>query len=192
MSPPQEAAAIFERPEVAVGSIPGVRTGLPLRDPHRYFADLRQRAHAFVWDEAMQARANAWASAQMVSWIEEAHKGLEGLRRNHIGRLLNARFGLSWGLSRVVQVQRGVLYAGDNAFFAAVEEAIGADSEWARLRRTVFAIESADGSPPTLREQVTAGLRLYVVTAALLAHALQPEDAPLVHQTVARINQSMG
>ncbi|CAF4341506.1 unnamed protein product [Rotaria socialis] len=36
---------------------------------------------------------------QMVAWCEEAHKGLEGLRRNDdIGLLLNACHGLSWGL----------------------------------------------------------------------------------------------
>ena len=140
----------------------------------------------------MQTRADVWASEQMVGWIEEAHKGLEGLRRDDIGRLLNARFGLSWGLNRVVQVQRGVLFAADNAFFAATEQAVGTESEWARMRRTVFGIAKPDGNPPTLREQVEAGLRLYVVTAEMVADALCPEDAPLVNQTVARIRRVLG
>ncbi|MBC8076859.1 MAG: nucleotidyltransferase domain-containing protein [Chloroflexales bacterium] len=189
---PQEVEEVFERPEIAVGHIPGLRTALPVFDRHGDFANLQQRAHAFVWDAAMQTRANAWASEQMVGWIEEAHKGLEGLRRNDVGRLLNARFGLSWGLSRVVQVQRGVLYAGDNAFFAAVEAAVGVDTDWARLHRVVFGIENADGSPPTLREQVVAGLRLYITTAELVADALQPGDASLVYQTAARISRVLG
>jgi hypothetical protein len=63
----------------------------------------------------MQARANQQASAMLVGWFEEVHKGLAGLQQNDIGRLLNARHGLSWGLGRVMKVQRGILMSGDNA-----------------------------------------------------------------------------
>jgi hypothetical protein len=154
-------------------------------------ARLQQRAEAFTWDEEIQARANAWASEQMVGWIEEVHKGLEGLRRNNIGRLLNARFGLSWGLSRVVQVQRGVFLSGDNDFFTAVENAVGRDTEWARLRRIVFSVGGIGENPPTLHEQIVAGLRLYIVTAEMLEGILRPADAPLVEQTVARIRSAL-
>lgn len=140
----------------------------------------------------MQARANVYASQQMVGWIEEVHKGLEGLRRADVGRLLNARFGLSWGLSRVVQVQRGLLLSGDNAFFEAVEAAVGLDTEWTRLRRAAFGLESGLNPPPPLRDQVVAGLCLYVATAALLAEALQPADAPLIEQTAALVVTTLG
>jgi hypothetical protein len=177
----------FLHPEKALKHIPGLRQARPLIDREESFAGLQNRAHAFVWDEEMQAKANAWASEQLVGWIEEVHKGLEGLCRNNIGRLLNARFGLSWGLSRVMQVQRGVFLSGDNDFFTAVEEAIGRDTEWARLRRIVFSVEGPGDSPATLHEQVIAGLRLYVVTAEMLVGILRPADAPLVNQTVARI-----
>jgi len=184
---PSEVDAWFWRPEVAVNTIAGLRGARPLIDRDGTFAALQDRACAFVWDDAMQARANAYASQQMVGWIEEVHKGLEGLRRGDIGRLLNARFGLSWGLSRVVQVQRGVLLAGDNAFFQEVEAAIGVRSEWARLWRAAFGLESSATPPPPLQEQVVAGLRLYVATARLLAEALEPADASLVEQTVALV-----
>ena len=169
-----------------------MRHALPLIDRNGSLASLQARAHAFAWDAEMQARANAWASEQMVGLIEEAHKGLEGLRRNDVGRLLNARFGLSWLLSRVIQVQRGVFLSGDNAFFEAVEVAVGHDTEWARLRRVVFGVEGIDGKTATLREQVVAGLRLYIATAELLVGTLRPKDAPLVTETVARIGSVLG
>jgi hypothetical protein len=184
---PADIETWFSHPEKALNHIPGLRQARPLLDRDGRLARLQQRAEAFTWDEEIQARANAWASEQMVGWIEEVHKGLEGLRRNNIGRLLNARFGLSWGLSRVMQVQRGVFLSGDNDFFTAVEEAIGRDTEWARLRRIVFSVEGPGDSPATLHEQVIAGLRLYVVTAEMLVGILRPADAPLVNQTVARI-----
>jgi hypothetical protein len=186
-----DSEAWFSDPEKALNHIPGLREARPLIDRDGNLAHLQQRAHRFTWDEAMQAQANAWASEQMVGLIEEAHKGLEGLRRNHTGRLLNARFGLSWLLSRIIQVQRGVFLSGDNDFFEAVETAVGRDTEWARLRRIVFGIEGIASSPPTLREQVVAGLHLYVVTAELLADTLRPIDAPLINQTSARIRSML-
>jgi hypothetical protein len=179
----------FTEPEAAVETIAGVRSAQPLVDRDAYFATLQARAHAFMWDTAMQERANRWASTQMVGWSEEVHKGLEGLRRNDIGRMLLARHGCSWGLSRVMQVQRGVLLGGDNAFYDQVAQAVGPDSEWARLRRMVFGVANDQGAPPSLHEQVVAGLRLYAVTAQLLVGALQPQDEPLIVHTVALINQ---
>ena len=52
-------------------------------------------------------------------------KGIVGLADNDVGRLLNAHFASSWGLSRIMQVQRGVLLASSNDFYAAVAEAVG-------------------------------------------------------------------
>ena len=139
----------------------------------------------------MQAKANAWASQALAGWSEDMRKGIAGLADNDLGRLLNARFASSWGLSRIMQVQRGVLLASSNDFYEAVAEAVGRDTEWVRLRQITFGIGHADGRPPTLREQVLAGLRLYTVTADLLAPMLRVEDQPLIKQTVELIRHSL-
>ena len=189
---PAQVVAWFERPDQAVEVIAGLRAARPLVDRAGIFAAIQRRAHAFVWDATMQTRANVWASEQLVGWSEEAHKGLEGLRRDDIGRLLNARFGLSWGLSRVMQVQRGVLLTSDNTFWDQVALAVGSESVWTRLRHLAFGLSDYGVAPPTLREQVIGGLRLYIVTAELLAPAIQSADAPLIAHTVALIKQELG
>jgi hypothetical protein len=182
---------IFTHPEVAVGYLVGLRHARPLQDRKGIFAHIQARAHAFKWDAAMQAKANAWASEALAGWSEDMRKGIAGLAGNDTGRLLHARFACSWGLSRIMQVQRGVLLASDNDFYVAVAEAIGRDSEWVRLRHITFGIAHADGRPPTLREQVTAGLRLYIATAEQLAAVLRLEDQPLISQTVELIRRSL-
>lgn len=182
----------FLSPKAASEVVGGLRTARALLDRDGTFASVQARARSFRWDAEMQRKADAWASRQMVGWIEEVQKGLEGLRRDDTGRLLHARHGCSWGLSRVVQVQRGVLLSGDNAFFEEVAEAVGRDSEWSRVRRTAFGVAREDGAAPTLREQVLAGLRLYALTAELLAGALGEEDEPLVTWTVRLIRRSLG
>jgi predicted nucleotidyltransferase len=182
---------IFTHPEVAVGYLVGLRLGRPLQDRNGIFAHIQARAHAFTWDTTMQMNANAWASEALAGWSEDMRKGIVGLDNDHIGRLLQARFASSWGLSRIMQVQRGVLLTSDNDFYTAVAEAVGRDSEWVRLRHIAFGIAQVHGYPPTLREQVVAGLHLYIVTAELLAPMLRAEDHPLIMQTVELIRHTL-
>jgi hypothetical protein len=128
----------------------------------------------------------------MVGWIEEVHKGLEGLRRHDIGRLLNALHGFTWGLSWVMQVQRGVLVSGDNGFYHEIAAALGPGSRWTQLWAIAFGVAEIEGRQPSLRERVVAGMWLYAHTAELLGDALQPEHAMLVQAAVNRIKDGLG
>jgi Nucleotidyltransferase domain len=188
---PGQVERWFSEPEVVTDTVMGIRRARALLDRDGYFAAIRQRAEAFEWDQAMQERANRRASAALVGWIEEAHKGLAGLQRNDVGRLLQARYGLSWGLSRVMKVQRGVLISGDNAFYDEVARAMAHQPAWMRLNRAAFGIEGEDGRAPSLSEQVQAGLRLYILTAELLAPVLQAEDRPLITHTIELIREAL-
>ena len=169
---PSDIERSFVQPEIAVSYIPGLRQARAVVDRDGFFAALQARAHDFIWDAAMQARADAYTNREMVGWIEEVHKGLAGLQGRNVGRLLDAEFGLGWGLNRLVAVQHGGrLFAGgavsDNDWFVEVEKSVGPDTHWANLRRQVFGV-TEDDAAPALPERVIAGLRLYAETAELL------------------------
>ena len=183
---PAKVSEWFSKPEEATTSIAGLRAARPLWDPNAHFEGIKNRAIAFVWDAEMQDKADAYASEAMVGWIEEAQKGLEGLRRHDIGRMLNARYGLSWGLTKVMRVQRGVLISGDNASYSEVLADIGTESVWAELSRHAFGLT---GLP--LSDQVKAGLRLYVETARMLDDIVREGDRLLVREVIRRINSEV-
>jgi predicted nucleotidyltransferase len=187
VTPPQ-VESWFTQAEAAVKNIAGVRLAQALIDRQETFAAIQARALEFVWTTEHQHQADKYASEQMVGWIEEVHKGLEGLRRFDVGRLLNALHGLTWGMSGVMQVQRGILITGDNGFYNEIAAALGEDSLWVRLRAVAFGVADVNGRPASLRERVVAGLGLYVVTAELLGDAIQPEHEPLIAETVEQIN----
>lgn len=187
----EDVASWFDRPELIVNYVGGLRYAHALADEDGIIAGLRETALAFRWTPELSRRADAWVGAQMVGWIEEVFKGLEGLRRDDVGRLLNARFGLSWGLSRVMVVHRRLLLEGDNAMHAALTAALGETSSWVALRDRVFGVaDSQDGR--TLRGQVRAGLRLYRETAALVADGLSAGESGLVEATLAAIAAELG
>jgi predicted nucleotidyltransferase len=182
---------LFTEPEAAVAAMSGLKTLWEIIDPAGAIALLCKRALDFQWDEAMQAKADAWASQQMVGWVEEVLKGLEGLRRRDAGRLLNAEFGCTWGLTRVVCVQRGILLESDNTIFRQVAMAMDMHSRWVNLWRRAFGMD-IEPMAPGLAARVTAGLWLYVETAELLQEYLAEEDHPLVMYAVACITRELG
>ena len=182
-----EAESWFTRPEQAVNVMRNLRLAVALRTRSRHFQEIQARAHAFTWTPALQEAANLYAGDALVGWIEEVHKGLEGLQRNDPGRLLQARFGLSFGLNQVVHVQRGILTWGDNDLLATSSEELGAAADWVSARAATFGLTGAGGSTPTLQESVRAGLRLYQLTAQMMLDSLAPAHARLVNATVERI-----
>lgn len=184
---PASVARIFTDPEAACQNLMGLRSARALMDRAGHFAAIQAQAHAFRWDAAMQARADQTAAEMLVGWIEEVHKGLEGLRRGDTGRLLNAQFGLSWGLSTVMMVQRGILLAGDNDVWDGINRVVGEESTWVRLRREVFGLSRARDGLPALHAQVRAGLALYLETVALMRDALPEAQAALILATCAHI-----
>lgn len=181
----------FTQPEEAVNVVAGLRTARALHDPQSHFSRIKERAETFHWTEALDRRADAWVAAQMVDWVEEVHKGLGGLARNDVGRLLNARFGLSWGLARVVTLDQRILLRGDNTFYEQLGEALGEDSEWMALCRRTFGLTPEVKGQP-LHDQVRAGLALYTLTAAMVRHTLDRSQAELIEATVERIKAVLG
>ena len=189
---PSQVESWFSEPGQAINIIVGLRDGCALWDPNGMFAAIQQRAKEFRWTPALQERADQLAGKELVGWIEEAHKGLEGLRRNDTGRLLNARFGLSWGLAWVMRLHRGVFATSDNTFFNDVISAVGPETRWAGLLHRAFGIAvGGEDDSLSLREEVTSGLLLYCETFSILKKALPQDDFALIEATVTRIRREL-
>lgn len=189
---PSQVESWFTEPGQALGIIDGLRRGKALWDPAQVFASIQQRAHRFEWTPEHQEKADQLAGKELVGWIEEAHKGLEGLRRNDTGRLLNARFGLSWGLSWVMRLHRGVLTTSDNTFYDDVINAVGPESRWALLLRRAFGtVDQGNGGSLSLREVVQSGLLLYCETFEILNESLPRQDYALISATVRLIHTEL-
>ena len=182
---PDDYEKWFTDPYEATKWIAGIRIAHALIDREQFFTNgLQIRARDFVWDTVIQLRANIEASRRMVGWCEEVNKGLEGLRRNHdIGRLLNACHGLSWGLSEVIQIQRGILVTSDNNNYNEVESALSDNIQMTELRRITFGVTGTY----TLRQRVIAGLQFYVLLAEQMSHIWQSDDVGIIQHTVEQI-----
>lgn len=112
-------------------------------------------------------------------------------RRDDPGRLLAARFGLSWGLSRVMVVHERLLLDSEDAMHAALAERLGAASRWMRLRHVAFGLP-VEGAATGLAGQVRAGLRLYRDTAERVAPLFDEAQRALVATVTRAISDELG
>lgn len=174
-----EATAWLERPELAVRHVAGLRQVRILADPAGRLAALRERAVAFRWTDDIERRADRWVGDAMAGWAEEALRGANGLERDDAGRMLLARFGLSWGLSWLMVVHERLLLVSESALLPALARALGEGSRWVALQRAAFGV-GRDEPGRSLRQQVTAGLALYRETAGRVAAVLSPEERAVV------------
>lgn len=175
----------FLDPVLATEVIGGLRVAQPLLDAEGLLERLIRDAREFVWTEALQARADHFASGMLVDLVEEVQKALEGLRRADVGRLLNGKHGLTWGLLTTMRVQRGVLISGDNGHFNEVIANMSDQSEWPGLANRAFGV----GASTTLQDEVRAGLALYELTAKLLSQAITISHQPLIAEVVHRLRR---
>ncbi len=161
--------AELSRPNKAIRAVPGLRQSRILYDPDDAFAELQKEAQAFVWDSAMQEKADAFAAYQLMGYAEEAHKILGGLSQNSDSAVLYGAYGMVLGIVNVVSAQRGVFFQTENDFFRAVPEAVGTDTDWSTYLRIAAGLEHAPKtSPSPARMRGLAALRLYVETVKLL------------------------
>jgi Nucleotidyltransferase domain len=175
----------FTEPGLATQIISGLRQAQALHDPDEVFVKVQARANAFTWNETLQVTANQQASEQMVGLIEEVQKGLGGLQNNNVGRLLQTRYALSWLLAGVIQVQHGILIESDNSVVSQLTEAVGLESSWSYWCYRAFGLEN-----PGLRQEVLAGLNLYVETYKLVRDILRSQDKVLVTHAIRLIEQA--
>ncbi len=185
--------AELSRPEKVVWAVPGLRQARILYDPVGAFAELQKEAQAFVWDSAMQGKADAFAACELTGYAEEAHKILGGLIKNSDSAVLYGAYGMVLGIVNIVAAQRGVFFQTENDFFNAVPEAVGTDTDWSSYLRIAAGLEETpkiSASPARMRG--LAALRLYIETVKLLKTIISryPEYQQVAEHTVEAINSS--
>lgn len=173
------------RPESAIHALPGIRIARILHDEDGLFAALQTEAATFDWTFHMQAKADAYASQQLMGLAEETHKVMNGLRQGHDTMILYAVTGLTLGLLALMAAHRGIFIPSENEYFSTVMDAVGLDTAWTYYLRAALGLEGE-----TARMRGVAALGLYIKTADLLRPILRPEHAGVVDKTWAIIAAS--
>jgi predicted nucleotidyltransferase len=179
----------IRKPQSAIFAVPGLRQMRILRDRRDELSKLKAEAEAFIWSP-LQAVADAHASYQLMGFVEEVHKILNGLRKNHEVMLLNATLGLCWGMVNVVAVQSGLLVDSENVYFEAIQGNVGQDSAWSRAFRQASGLaERPDDRYSSVQYRACAALQLYRETVILLQPIIRTEHQVIIKQALSLIER---
>jgi predicted nucleotidyltransferase len=180
----EEEAASLRDPHRAIWAVPGLRQARILLDKDGSVARLVESARNFRWSD-IQSAADAMVSWQLCGLAEEVYKILGALEAHDESKTLYAITSLHFDLMETLLVRRGVLVPTENAYFDLAQEAAGMDSEWTRQLRLAVALDPLPPGIPVYAGRGAAALALYRLTADLVADVLRPEDAAVVHRTLA-------
>lgn len=132
---------------------------------------IKTLANAFSWNTDLQARADEYASREIILLGEEVNKGIQGIVSHDNGRMLNCVFGLSLGLARILRVQHGIILSSDNEYFACIT------ALHKNVPKVLFSVRTLFGiSKNSLESRVLAGLALYQEVAEGIMPVLDGEQ----------------
>jgi len=157
---------------------------VPLVDQDGFLQDLLKKARNFEWTTDLIFKAQRDAASELVSWLEEVHKGIVGLESDDSGRLLQAVHGCSWGMLRVAQLHHRVLENSDNRVVDDVMAAMGSHSTWSTLLKTAIGITGA-----SLAVRVEAGLRLFCATCELVQPSLLADEMRVIEPSLTEVQK---
>ena len=180
----EEEAAGLKRPHRAIWVVPGLRQARILLDKDGSVAQLIESARNFRWAD-IQPAADAMASWQLCGLAEEVHKILGGLETNDESKTLYALKSLLFDLVETLLVQRGILVPTENAYFDLAQETAGRNSEWTRQLRLAAALDPLPSVSPVYVSRGVAAITLYRLTAGLMEDILRPEEATVIHRSIA-------
>jgi predicted nucleotidyltransferase len=177
------------QPESAIWVASGFMPYRLLLDKDGSVSALMQDVANFTW-EPLQPAADRYASYRLMLFAEMAHKILSGLSTGNAGAISYAAAELTYALTEAVAVRLGVLVRGSSTYYQQVQDAVGADSAWARYHRIATGVveDASDASPVQARG--IAMLRLYRETATLFQPILQPQHREVIEQALRIIERA--
>jgi len=168
-------------PNRAIWTVPGLSGCRILLDKDGSVAELLRDIEAFRW-EPLQEAANEYTSLNMAMSAEQVHKVMSELARGDGLALAYATSKLFSWLTETIAVQRGVMVQSDRTYYRQVQEAAGAESEWARLHNVVAGVELGQLVKNPARERAMAVLDLYRETLALVRSVMRPDHLAVAQQ----------
>ncbi len=182
----EELENCFIDPVKATLYIKGLANLQVLWDPAYYLTEVKDRAGNFCWDENLQSKANEEFSRELVSWVEEVNKSLNGLLTEDTGLMLNGVFGLSHGLFNIVKLQRGILLDSENDLYSQVISTFEGDQQLTELSSMVFGV-----MPCPLKERVKAGLLLFHIITDKMMDIIKEDDKKIIDITKMYIKKEL-
>jgi len=126
-------------------------------DPDQQLQDFKNKCKSFKLSSVHLEHLKYKAKLEYIGYIEEAQKALQGLVDKDHGRMILGRFGLTFGMFRVIALRDGLMQASENEFYDLVMNHLDDKDPIKDIAPHAFGIDRTD-----IEDQVEAGLELFM------------------------------
>lgn len=173
--------ADMDKPQIAVRLVPGLSEAVVLLDKDGSVDALMQDLAAFSW-ATLQENANRCVSEIMLHVTEPVQKLANELLKRNAPGVAYATGQLLSALNEGIIVHHGIMVESDSTYCRQAEEAVGADSEWAKYHRRAAGLTSA-----RLQVRAKACLHLHRLTLQLVRPVMSKEHAAVAEEAARRV-----
>ncbi|MBN2794031.1 MAG: nucleotidyltransferase domain-containing protein [Clostridia bacterium] len=128
-----------------------------LYDPEHLLSKLKEDMEAFQWTSVLKEHSKHKAKEELIGFLEEVQKSVEGLKSNHVGKMLNGIYGLTYGMFYVIRLRDQICTGSDNEFYDAVVNQLEDKDPIRELAPIAFGLTQS-----TLHDRIDAGLEIFI------------------------------
>ncbi len=151
----EELDRYFVDPELITIAKNTFRNLIIIKDDNNILKSIKKLAEEFKWSDNLRDISIQESKKVFISYLEEVQKSIQGLKDNHIGKMLNGVYGLSYGMFQVLRLKNQIEISSENMFYDDILEKLDEKDPVKDLAKYAFGITST-----TIVEQVEAGLEM--------------------------------
>lgn len=179
----EELESYFKDPLLILSSLKALSHLRPLYDPDHILEKLKSRGQAFKLGSVVKEHARYRAKKEYIAYIEEAQKGIQGIKDHHIGKMINGLYGLTHGMFTVIRLRDQLQISSDNEFYDVVIRSLSDKDPIKELAPLAFGLSKGQ-----LEDCVEAGLEIFIhVGNSLMDMFSETEKAyvlKLIHEII--------
>lgn len=146
-------------------------------DPDNILNDIQSYMTDFTWTSVMKEISKYKAKEELIGFLEEVQKSIEGLKSNHIGKQLNGIYGLTYGMFYIIRLRDQLCTGSDNDFYDVVFKHLDDKDPIKELAPIAFGIKQT-----TLEDRVDAGLEIFIHVSNSLIDFCSEEEKEYLMQ----------
>lgn len=174
----------FKNPKLMINGLKAFANMNIVYDQSGMLKRFKKKANDFELTSVQIEHCKYRAKNEFISYIEEAQKGIQGIKEQHIGKMLNAQHGLSFGMFLVIRLRDQIMLESDNDIFQVVYDQLEAKDPVRELSKHVFNI-----IPGSLEDQIDAGLEIFMHVSNSLMNFFTDEEKEYIMKLVVEIIQ---
>jgi predicted nucleotidyltransferase len=165
----EEMKEYVSNPSTYIQAYPGIKDMIVLYDEEQYSSEFRNKFLQIDYSTYFEKEINQYVNKEVIDWVEEVNKSLNGLLLHDDDKLLAGLHGLTYGMLHVFCVSEGIMYS-SKGILDTMKKHFKSNSTIYKLIERAYGVKKH-----SLKTRTLKGLRLYLELIDLMKYRFTEE-----------------